>query len=226
MTADRQRRAGVRTALVGGGLLAAVTLAGCGSLTGGDNAAPATNPPSTNAAAVPANQPTAAAPPAAAASSAPAHQATTASVTPECKSDRLKLTLGSGDAGMSKTNWLLRFTNTGSAPCVLVGFPGVSYVAGDKGVQVGPAAERSGAKGTQVTLAPGHTASSAVAAVTTGVFDPAQCKPTAVRGFRVYPPDETASMFVALPGSGSQGCAGATPSPQLLVQTVAAGAGA
>ncbi len=239
MNADKHRKAGVRTAFVGGGLLAVVALAGCAGTTSGDATTPRTpGTPGTNAAAAPSNAaPPTAAPPnallsnaAAAPSNQPAAAAppeAVAAVTPECRSSGLKLTITGQGADMSKAYWELRFTNTGGTPCVLVGFPGVSYVAGDRGVQVGPAAERSATKGPRVTLAPGDTAYSLVAAATTEVFDPAQCKPTSVRGFRVYPPDETASMFIALPGAGEQGCAGATPgSAQLLVHTVVPGSGA
>jgi hypothetical protein len=95
-------------------------------------------------------------------------------------------------------------------------------VTGDNGTQVGKPAERIGPKGPQVTLRPGQVASSVVAMTDIGVFDPAECKPTPTRGLRVYPPDSTASMFVARSG---RGCAGNPPSPQLRVETVKPGAG-
>ena len=46
-------------------------------------------------------------------------------------------------------------TNTGRRTCELRGFPGVSYVAGDDGHQVGPAAAMDGPRGGEVRLAPG-----------------------------------------------------------------------
>jgi hypothetical protein len=114
------------------------------------------------------------------------------------------------------------FTNTGSAPCLMRGFPGVSYVTGDSGSQVGAPATRSGSIGSSVTLAPNAAASAVVTVTDVAVFDAGSCKPTSVRGFRVYAPDDTASMFIARDGTG---CAGSPPSPQLQVQTVKAGAG-
>ena len=39
-------------------------------------------------------------------------------------------------------------------------------------------------------------------------FDAAVCKPTPVRGLRVYPPGDTASLFVPAAGTG---CAGTPP---------------
>jgi hypothetical protein len=146
----------------------------------------------------------------------------TKAVTPECKAGSLSLSLGKGDAGMSQQYQALRFTNTGSTACVIVGFPGVSYVTGDSGRQVGAAATRDGKIGTQLTLRPGDVASTTVHSVDVGVFDAAVCKPTPVRGYRVYAPDDTAAMFVPLP-SGVQGCAGTTPDPQLSVATIVAG---
>jgi hypothetical protein len=113
----------------------------------------------------------------------------------------------------------LIFTNTGSRTCELRGFPGVSYVAGDDGHQVGPAAEMSGARGPEVPIPPGRTAVAQLRLVNVQNFDAAVCGPTPVRGLRIYPPGDTASLFVAMEGTG---CTGTPPGPQLSVQTVMA----
>ncbi len=143
---------------------------------------------------------------------------------PECKANTLALTFGGSDAGMSQQYRVLRFTNTSSETCAIVGFPGVSYVAGNNGVQVGAAAVRTGSIGAQVNLSPGQVASTVIHSVDPGVFDPNTCKPTPVRGYRIYAPDDLASMYIALPGGG-EGCAGTTPDPQLSVATITAGPG-
>jgi hypothetical protein len=143
---------------------------------------------------------------------------------PECKASTLRVTFGGGDAGMSQQERVLRFTNTGSRTCAIVGFPGVSYVAGDDGHQVGAAAVRSGRIGSQVDLAPGAVASTVIHSADPGVFDPSTCRPTTVRGYRIYAPDDTAAMFIPL-SSGSQACAGTTPEPALSVVTIKAGLG-
>jgi Protein of unknown function (DUF4232) len=148
----------------------------------------------------------------------------TSSKTPECKPGNLRLSFGDGDAGMSQQHRALRFTNVSSTSCVVVGFPGVSYVAGDKGAQVGAPAVRSGKIGAQTTLKPGQVASTVISSVDVEVFDASVCKPTAVRGYRIYPPDSTASMFIALP-SGTKGCAGSPPDPQLSVVSITRGNG-
>jgi Protein of unknown function (DUF4232) len=142
--------------------------------------------------------------------------------TPECKPANLKLSLGPGDGAAGHVYQALRFTNSSSQNCVIVGFPGVSYVTGSNGAQVGPPADRDGAIGSEIVLKPGQVASALLTLTDVGVFDPTACKPTPTLGLRVYPPDSTASMFVAQNGTG---CAGTPPSSQLRVQTIKAGLG-
>jgi len=114
---------------------------------------------------------------------------------------------------------VLVFTNIGSQACEMQGFPGVSYVAGDVGQQVGPAAERVGDPGGSVRIAPGATASAQLQLVNVANYDAAVCRPTPVRGLRIYPPDETAALFVPVEATG---CAGAPPGSQLTVGTIIA----
>lgn len=142
--------------------------------------------------------------------------------TPECRATNLKLSLGPSDGTAGHVFQALRFTNSSAQNCVIVGFPGVSYVTGSNGTQVGAPAERDGAKGGQILLKPGQVASTVVTFTDVGVFDPATCKPTPTLGLRVYPPDSTASMFIAQNGTG---CAGTTSSAQLRVETIKPGLG-
>jgi hypothetical protein len=142
--------------------------------------------------------------------------------TPECKSTSLKLSLGQSSGAAGHIYQPLRFTNSGAQNCVIVGFPGVTYVTGTNGTQVGAPAQRDGAKGGQILLKPGQVASTIVTLTDVGVFDPGVCKPTPTLGLRVYPPDQTASLFIAQTGTG---CAGNPPSAQLRVQTIKPGLG-
>jgi hypothetical protein len=142
--------------------------------------------------------------------------------TPACKTVNLKLSLGQGNGAAGHVYQALQFTNSGAQNCVLFGFPGVSYVTGSNGTQVGPAADRDGALGAQVLLKPGQVASTIVTFTDVGVFDAAVCKPTQTLGLRVYPPGSTAAMFIARTGTG---CAGTPPSSQLRVQTIKPGLG-
>jgi hypothetical protein len=145
--------------------------------------------------------------------------APTAAGTARCTTAGLSATLGQGDGAAGSVTRPLVFTNTGSSPCELRGFPGVSYVAGDDGHQVGPAAQETGERAGEVVLRPGGRAVALVQFVQVANFDAAVCQPTPVRGLRVYPPGDTASLFVAAEGTG---CAGTPPGPQLTVRTVTA----
>jgi hypothetical protein len=142
----------------------------------------------------------------------------------------LKISLGGGaGAGMSQNHVGLQFTNVGSASCALYGYPGVSWVAGADGHQVGAAATRqadpTGSAEKTVTLAPGALASAPIDLVDAAAIPPAQCKPVPVRGLRVYPPGEKAALFLSLPTtSGGYGeCSLTTTNPTLFIGYVQAG---
>jgi hypothetical protein len=135
-----------------------------------------------------------------------------------CKAADVSLSLGQGDAGAGSSYRPLDIKNTSGKPCTIQGFPGISYVGGENGQQVGPAASRSGEKGAAIKLNPGQSAAADIQFVNVQNFDPATCKPTPVKGLRVYLPQETASKFLADP---STGCTAATlPGDQLSVKTV------
>ncbi|MEU4669896.1 DUF4232 domain-containing protein [Amycolatopsis sp. NPDC023774] len=135
-----------------------------------------------------------------------------------CKAGDVTLSFGQGDAGAGSVYRPILIKNSSSKPCTIQGFPGVSYVAGDDGHQVGPAAFRVGTKGDAIKLQPGQSAAADVQFTQVANFDPAVCKPTPVKGLRVYLPQETASKFLPDPGTG---CAGdKLPGNQLAVKTV------
>jgi len=119
--------------------------------------------------------------------------------------------------------------NVGSAACALYGYPGVSWVAGADGHQVGAAAVRqadpTGGAEKTVTLAPGAVASAPLDIVDAAVFSPSTCKPVPVRGLRVYPPGEKAALFLSMPTqSGGYGeCSGGTPDSDLSIGYLQAG---
>jgi hypothetical protein len=139
----------------------------------------------------------------------------------DCKAADLTLAVGDGDAAAGTVYRPLRFTNSGSRVCTIQGFPGVSYVAGTDGHQVGPAAFRDGTKGAVVTLQPGQVAAATVGFVNVRNYDAGACQPTQVLGIRVYPPHDTAAMFVPMDGLG---CLKTPPGNQLTVRTVNPGA--
>jgi len=130
---------------------------------------------------------------------------------------------------MSQNHTGLQLRNIGSSACTLYGYPGVSWVAGADGHQVGAAAVRqadpAGSAEKTVTLAPGALASAPLDIVDAAVFSPSQCKPVPVRGLRVYPPGEKAALFLSLPtqAGGYGECSGTTTDPALTIGYVQAG---
>lgn len=228
-------RFGRAAVLTGSVLLGASLMAACGSGGQRDNAAgnspqqvpstssaastsaPTTSPDSTSTGSPTSESPTSGSPTSGqVTNAAPAAPA-------ECKAGTLDVTLVNGDGAAGTVYRYLKFTNTGAAKCVIQGYPGVSYVTGDDGRQVGQAAKRIPPKGPPITLSTGESASVEVGFVNVGNFDPADCKPTPTRGLRIYPPHDTAAMFVPFKGTG---CAGSTPDPQLTVKTAGQGPGA
>ena len=75
----------------------------------------------------------------------------------------------------------------------------------------------SGERGAQVPIAPGATARAQLQLVNVQNFDPGACHPVPVRGLRVYPPGDTAALFVPTEGTG---CSTTPPGNQLSVQTI------
>jgi hypothetical protein len=135
-----------------------------------------------------------------------------------CTTSELKGSLGQEEGAAGSVIAPLILTNAGSRTCEVRGFPGVSYVAGDDGHQVGPAAAMSGTRGGEVVLKPGATAVAPLRMANVANFDAAACNPTPVRGLRVYPPGDTTSLFIQRAGTG---CAATPPGNQLSVQTLA-----
>ncbi|TDV50969.1 DUF4232 domain-containing protein [Actinophytocola oryzae] len=207
--------------LITGGVTAALLLAACNS---GDTASSSSDVPTitqSSSSAKPVLPPTSS-PSGTVEAGQPAAPAPATPASNECKVADLDLRLGGGDAAAGTSYRALVFTNKGGRTCTVQGFPGVSYVAGDDGHQVGPAAYRSGEKGKVITLKPGDSAFVNVGFVQVGNYDASVCKPTEVRGLRIYPPHDYDSAFVANPGTG---CAGTPPGNQLTVSTMQAGAG-
>ncbi|MEO6956995.1 MAG: DUF4232 domain-containing protein [Antricoccus sp.] len=90
-------------------------------------------------------------------------------------------------------------TNKSAATCQLSGFPGVSFVAGDDGHQVGKAAGRDTSKPNQtVIIAPGSSAKFTVRIIDSGSYPTATCMPVMARGLRIYTPGETHAAFLPL----------------------------
>ncbi|MFF1550634.1 DUF4232 domain-containing protein [Rhodococcus erythropolis] len=132
------------------------------------------------------------------------HTQTTTSTAPNpdgCAMGELNVTLGQPNGAAGSVELPVVFTNTGGRTCTLDGFPGVSYVTGASGSEVGAAAGRSGS-GSLVSLAPGSAATSLVRATNVENYPADQCGVTDVAGLKVYPPNSYDSVFLAYPTKG------------------------
>jgi hypothetical protein len=99
-----------------------------------------------------------------------------------------------GAAGSVYQN--IDFTNTGPASCTLYGYPGVSLGAGTPFTQIGTAATRStAAPPAVVTLAPGQTGNALN-------YPPATCSPKTTTYLQIYPPGQTAAIYLAFKSTG------------------------
>jgi hypothetical protein len=192
-------------------MLAAAAAAGALLAAGACTAAPSTGGPT--------SAPSASSTPSVAPStstSAPTPPTSAAGIA-NCATSELKGALGQQEGAAGSVFAPLILTNVGSRTCELRGFPGVSYVAGDDGHQVGPAAAMSGPRGGEVVLKPGAAGAAQLQLANVANFDAAACKPTLVRGLRVYPPGDTASLYIARAGTG---CSATPPGNQLSIQTL------
>lgn len=140
-----------------------------------------------------------------------------------CVTANLKASLGEPEGAAGSSYYTLTFTNVGTVSCTLQGFPGVSYVTGESGTQVGASAAWDGTKGSAVTVLPGGTATAQLQEVDVYNFPPSVCDPTGIRGLRIYPPGEKSALYV--PQQGGVGCK-ADPLPggqfQMSVKTITA----
>jgi hypothetical protein len=118
-----------------------------------------------------------------------------------CHSADLSLKFGLGDAAAGTYHENLVFTNKSGHTCTLYGYPGVSWVTGDNGTQVNDPLERSAGTRKTITLASGGQAHAVIITHQALNYPTATCKPVSIRGYRIYPPDETASIFVSQAGT-------------------------
>ncbi|MET1064947.1 MAG: DUF4232 domain-containing protein [Arthrobacter sp.] len=176
---------------------AALFLAGCG-----------TGTPQSQASNTPASSPASSASrPAASGSAAAGPDSTTpapAAAAPAgaaelCKAAGLTATIDSTGGGAAGSVYMkLILTNSGTEPCLLKGYAGVSLTADADGAPIGAAATRdTSTPAADVLLAPGQ-AGAATLRYTQAANYP-DCTLTPAAGFRVYPPEDTASLFLAQP---------------------------
>jgi hypothetical protein len=141
---------------------------------------------------------------------------------PGCATSALKVSLGPGNGTAGSTVVPVQFTNQSSATCTMFGFPGVSFVTGAGGSQIGAPADRDPATAQSlVTLAPGAMAHAQLQVTVAQNFPSAQCGLTTAHWLKVFSPGQTAALFLKF---SSSTCSHASVKV-LHVQTVQSGAG-
>jgi hypothetical protein len=173
---------------------AALLLSGCGGSAAQPPAATSTATPSASPTTLPAASGAATDTPA-----APPSQATAQSGPALCKVSGLKATTDSTGGGAAGSVYMqLILTNTGSEACLLKGYAGVSLTAGADGEPIGAAATRDDSTPvTDVLLAPGQAGTATLRYTQAANFQ--GCTKTPAAGFRIYPPSELDSLFLAQP---------------------------
>jgi Protein of unknown function (DUF4232) len=173
-------------------LICAAAAAGCSS-----SSTPATQPTTSPATPGASSSGTAAA-------TSPGTTPTVAAL-PACPTSSLQVKLGLSEGYAGGVYQVINFTSTSSASCTLYGYPGVSLVTGPPYAQLGAAAKRSTTTPVKlITLAPGQTADAQLQIVDALNFPSATCNPTKATNLKVYPPNQTAPVYLA---DTSYGCA-------------------
>jgi hypothetical protein len=190
---------------------AACLLTACGSANPGPS--PATTVTQTIPAGTAASSPAASVAPAA--TSAPAGP-------PTCLASGLQPDLGDSQGTAGTIYQVVVLTNTSAATCSLYGYPGVSFVTGQGGSQIGkPASKNTVIPPALVTLAPGGKADLLLAVHDAGAYSASTCKLTKVDWLKIYPPGDYGAVYVQY---NTQACG--NPSVSIMsVTVVRSGAG-
>ena len=160
------------------------------------------------------------------ASAAPATSASTGVTI--CATSALKAAVNTvrGSAAAGSVYYPLVLSNISGSSCTLFGYPGVSFVTGPSGGQLGRAATRDPVvPAATVTLAPGQAAHATLKVAQAGNYDPAQCRPVTAHWLKIFPPDQTAALYARFT---TQACSARLPAgigSQLSVSVFQPGAG-
>lgn len=123
----------------------------------------------------------------------------TQSTTAMCAYDKTQVGVGSPNGAAGSIYMPIQFTNEGSTPCWLEGYPGVSAI-GINGGQLGPAATKNtGVQPTTITLNPSATATAELRITDAGNYSTDTCDPQQSTGLKIYPPGSTGAQMIPHP---------------------------
>ena len=220
-SARAARRISAAAALLCTGALAAA----CGSTSSNNGAA-------ASQAATPVSSP---APVSSAAPSAPPSTGATTPQTPPsspsvpaCPTADLSGTVNTsqGGAAAGSTYYPLNLTNTSKTSCFLFGYPGVSFVTGPSGSQIGEPASRNPAVAPRtVVLNPGGTAHVTVQVVDALNYSKSDCQPVTAHWLKVFPPGQFTALYIKFTATTCSAKLPAKLGVPLTVDAVKGGAG-
>ncbi len=211
------RRAGTAAVLLSTAALAAA----CGSAANNSAVSPASTPASSAA------QPSASSAPPSTTPTTPQTPPSSPAV-PACPPSGLTGAVPSGEGGAAAGSayYPLNLTNTSGKSCYLYGYPGVSFVTGPSGSQIGAAASRNPAvTPVTVVLAPGQTAHVTVQVVDALNYSKADCKPATAHWLKIYPPGQYGALYVKFTATTCSATLPAKLGSPLSVDAVKGGAG-
>jgi hypothetical protein len=127
-----------------------------------------------------------------------------------CLTSALRATLGTAQGTAGSAYQVIILANVSGKTCALYGYPGVSFVSGVGGSQIGKDAARDRTTAPKVvTLAPGHSGSFALRVVDAAALPAASCDPVTANWLKIFPPENTAALYV---GYTAHVCASKTAS--------------
>ena len=112
-----------------------------------------------------------------------------------CGVGELSVRLGGPDVGAGTTTVPIIFQNTGARTCQLEGYPGVSFVGGGNGTQIGAPANRDASVAIVFTeLSPGSSVQAGLRISQASNYE--SCGSEPADGLRIYPPHSYDAIFV------------------------------
>jgi Protein of unknown function (DUF4232) len=114
-----------------------------------------------------------------------------------CPTSALRASLGTANGAAGSIYYPLKFRNVSGTACTMFGYPGVSFVTGVSGRELGGAAVRNPTFAPHaVSLDPGATAHATLQVVIAQNYPRSICDPVTAHWLRVYPPDQLAPLYV------------------------------
>jgi hypothetical protein len=128
----------------------------------------------------------------------PAPVASAPTGVPQCPTSALRVSMGQANGAAGSIYYPLVLTNASTAACTMFGYPGVSFVTGTSGRQIGGAAVRNPTFAAQlVTLSPGASAHAALQVVVAQNYPTSICDPVTAHLLRIYPPGQFAPLYLS-----------------------------